>query len=208
MKTSQFLQAAALIAMFAGTGVHATELVVNGSFEATPVQPHTTEFFYPGMPGWTAIDGPIEVRNDNEGVAAHGSNFVELDSDHNSGMYQDIGTTAGQRYTLTFQYQDRIFQPSFTQGLDVYWGGQLLTSVASAQPWTTLTFSNLTGAAGSTRLTFYAAGQSDSLGTSLDNVSVTAVPEADSYAMMLLGLGLVGMLARRRRGKSGAARAA
>ncbi|MES2739775.1 MAG: PEP-CTERM sorting domain-containing protein [Pseudomonadota bacterium] len=202
MKSSQFLQAAIVTAMLAGGSVHATELVVNGSFEAIPVQPHTTRFFYIALPGWMPFDGPVEVRNDNDGVAADGSNFVELDSDQNSGMYQDISTTAGQRYSLSFQYQDRVFQPSFTQGLEVYWGGQLLTSVASAQPWTTLTFDNLVGAAGSTRLTFHAAGQSDSLGTSLDDVSVTAVPEPHSYAMMVLGLAMVGGVARRKRGAS------
>jgi hypothetical protein len=32
-----------------------------------------------------------------------------------------------------------------------------------------------------------------------DNVMVTAVPEAETYAMVLAGLGLVGFMARRRR---------
>jgi hypothetical protein len=32
---------------------------------------------------------------------------------------------------------------------------------------------------------------------SVDNVTVTPVPEADTYAMMLAGLGLVGWMARR-----------
>lgn len=36
-------------------------------------------------------------------------------------------------------------------------------------------------------------------GSYLDNVSVmTAVPEPESYAMMLLGLGLLGFMARRK----------
>jgi hypothetical protein len=51
---------------------------------------------------------------------------------------------------------------------------------------------------GNTDLTFAAIGTSDSLGTSLDNVSVTAVPEVETYAMMLAGLGLMGTIARRR----------
>jgi hypothetical protein len=36
------------------------------------------------------------------------------------------------------------------------------------------------------------------VGGSLDNVSVTAVPEPDSYALMLAGLGLMAAIARRR----------
>jgi len=36
-------------------------------------------------------------------------------------------------------------------------------------------------------------------GMNIDNVSITAVPEPGTYALMLAGLGLVGFLARRRR---------
>jgi len=49
---------------------------------------------------------------------------------------------------------------------------------------------------------FHGTGRSDSLGGSLDNVSVTAVPEPESYAMMLAGLALMGTIARRRKSKS------
>jgi hypothetical protein len=54
-------------------------------------------------------------------------------------------------------------------------------------------------------LEFFANGTSDSLGGSLDNVSVTAVspvPEAETYAMLLAGLGVLGVASRRRRNKA------
>ena len=63
-------------------------------------------------------------------------------------------------------------------------------------------YSGLVYLNGATTLTFSASGRSDSLGGSLDNVSVTtAVPEPESYAMMLAGLALMGTIARRRKSK-------
>lgn len=38
--------------------------------------------------------------------------------------------------------------------------------------------------------------------TAIDNLSVTAVPEPETYALMLAGLGLMGVIARRRNKKS------
>ena len=53
----------------------------------------------------------------------------------------------------------------------------------------------------STLLRFESIGpvSAPTYGSYLDNVSVTtAVPEPESYAMMLLGLGLLGFMARRK----------
>ncbi len=52
---------------------------------------------------------------------------------------------------------------------------------------------------GSTRLSFYALGVADTYGGSLDNVVVTSVPEPETFAMLLAGLGLMGAVARRRK---------
>ena len=55
-------------------------------------------------------------------------------------------------------------------------------------------------------LSFSAQGTSDSYGGSIDNISVTsAVPEPESYVMLLAGMGLIGAVARRRQGKASAA---
>jgi hypothetical protein len=37
----------------------------------------------------------------------------------------------------------------------------------------------------------------DNFGALLDNVSVSAIPEPESYAMLLAGLSLIGFMARR-----------
>lgn len=57
---------------------------------------------------------------------------------------------------------------------------------------------------GATELIFSGIGTSNSYGGSLDNVAVTAVPEPETYAMLLAGLGLIGTIARRRKASSAA----
>jgi hypothetical protein len=47
-------------------------------------------------------------------------------------------------------------------------------------------------------LKFAAIGISDSDGSSLDNISVTAIPEPETFAMLLTGLGLLAGVTRRR----------
>jgi hypothetical protein len=48
-------------------------------------------------------------------------------------------------------------------------------------------------------LSLVGTGTVDSLGTSLDNVQLTPVPEPGSTAMLLAGLGAMGLISRRRR---------
>jgi hypothetical protein len=64
--------------------------------------------------------------------------------------------------------------------------------------WSLHSFTFTAGVGPSTTLSFLAAGNSDGLGGSLDDVSVTAVPEPETYALLLGGLALVGFSARRR----------
>lgn len=49
-------------------------------------------------------------------------------------------------------------------------------------------------------LTLSMSGHSSSAYSAIDNLSVTAVPEPETYAMLLAGLGLIPLAARRRRG--------
>lgn len=52
--------------------------------------------------------------------------------------------------------------------------------------------------AGITSIRLFSHSGSSSFNFSIDNLNVSAVPEADTYAMMLAGLGLLGFVSRRR----------
>ncbi len=204
MSIKKSLICAALAA--SACAAQASNLVVNGSFEqvsATNAQAASSYGIYSSIVGWVGAPD-IEVRDNVAGVAQDGSNFVELDTTGNSGMSQVI--TGSGWYNLSFWFSAREGVAAGSNGINFSFGslsGQVLTNVAGASSgnvWQQYT--GLVNLNGPTTLSFSAAGRSDSLGGSLDNVSVTtAVPEPESYAMMLAGLGLMGAIARRRKSK-------
>ena len=208
--------AAALLT--AGPAFATGNIVVDGSFETGVVEPAGTYGYYAGLPGWTLANGPsIEVRNALVGTAEDGANFVELDSQANSGMSQVLGTVTGQTYSLSFYYSNRSLDTSYnsvfaggivpvdSQGLSYDVGAGAV--VVGAQPANTTSdnawvhYTTTFTATGPTTLTFEAVGTSDSWGSSLDNIEVSAVPEPAPFALMGAGLVLLAGLARRRNGQ-------
>jgi hypothetical protein len=196
------------------TSAFAANLVSNGSFEDDVVAAGTYSDLSSLSGGWTAGSGVIEVRNDLVGTAQDGVNYVELDSTGNSSMSQTLTTVIGETYELSFYYSNRA-QSSLngslsggivtedSNGLAYVAGGGIVivtaqpTNTSSDNEWTLYT-ATFIATSTSTTLSFVAEGTSDSFGSSLDNVTVTAVPEPAELAMMGAGLLVVAGLARRR----------
>ena len=216
MKTPATLCTIAALAALATAGAAnaATELVVNGSFEdnaiAMPWAPVSS------VTGWTSSAGGNSAFGIQKGttqgglsgfnpVAASGTQYLELNTDQLTSVSQAIATTAGGTYALSFAYSGRPDTPGGANSLmNVYWGSTLLTPTAlvgnTGGVWQSYS-QNLTALGSSTVLRFESIGpvSSPTFGSYLDNVSVmAAVPEPETYAMMLLGLGLLGFMARRK----------
>ena len=145
-------------------------------------------------------------------LSADGGNFIALDGDPSfrGAVTQTItGLTAGQGYNLSFYWGGAQLSNrtgATTEQLQVSLGGvSQATAVLSNLSggftgWQTANFYFVAGGA-SQLLSFLSIGTPNGLPpvAVLDGVSLTAVPEPATWALLLTGFGLVGFAARRRR---------
>jgi PEP-CTERM motif len=175
--------------------------VSNGDFES-------------GAAGWTVApvvyigpvapyDGPLYSGVYTGGLQAA---FFGAGDSVGGSIYQDITTVAGQKYQVSFTYGAVAYaepQSLLASAIDGVSLGSTAVSASGTfdraailSPYSFM----FTAASGLTRLTF---ADTSSVTTSvdgvLDNVSITAVPEAGTISMMLGGLAMMGFMARRRR---------
>lgn len=200
------LSALALATAMAAAPAHAA-IVFQSTFESVPGGPSFGTYTnVQTADGWNATDAnhPIELQNHVAGAPQSpdgGNVFVELDSTQNSSMSRviDAGT-----YLLSFLYSPRPGVPANSNGIEVLLDGVLLappgtvTDVGGGSTnWSLITSNEFTVGANTT-LTFRAVGTSESYGGYVDNITLTAVPEPASWAMLIAGFGLIGMALRRR----------
>ena len=191
-----------IVSMLFAVSANAANLVVNGSFEDPDIATGTWSV-HNAISGWSTTGAGVEIRDNVVGTAYDGQQFAELDShgavNTNSSISQTISTALGQSYLLSFAYSPRINQPANTNGIEVFWNNVLLDSVTaiggSTHNWTV--FEHIVTGTGTDTLKFSATGLDDSLGGSLDAVSVNAVPIP--AAAFLFAPALLGFLGLRRK---------
>jgi hypothetical protein len=134
-------------------------------------------------------------------TASQGSHFLDLTDYAYSkfgGVSQSVSTTPGATYKLTFDLGSSSNYGLPSSILADAGTTQQSFSVNSAaiNHWTSF---SMTFTASSATTTIGLTGNQGPNYIGLDNVAVVAVPEPETYAMMLAGLGLMGFIARRRK---------
>ena len=159
-----------------GSSAKSNNLVVNGSFEDTPVK--ANEYgVYSQIKGWSMISGAgfqVDRRPRQLGRAADGTAWVELDANgQNSTIGQNIDTVTGQDYTLSIDFTSGGRKQNST-AVDVFWAGRRIDTLTGGGKgnWKTYQYQVKGGNRSVSTLAFRAVGKSDNMGGFIDNVSV------------------------------------
>ena len=157
--------------------------------------------------GWAVSGGTVDI------IGAGGSfdlvpgngRYVDLDGSTNkAGIFANaLSVVGGQSYTLSFALAGN-HRNAGTDTVEVNFGGasQVFTR-AAGDAFTTYTLNYTATATGKAGFSFLDKG-GDNQGALLDRVTVATaaapVPEPASYGMLLGGLAMLGLVARRRQG--------
>ena len=185
-----------------------TNLIVDGDF-SSPLQNGGWKIYSPGTDSWvTGSNDGIEIGNSSVyglPCISSGCQNLEVNADFIDTDSQTVtGLIVGETYNLTWDYGGR--PDGGPQLLDVYFGGTLVgTDTGSYGTWT-FNWTGVTATGTSEILTFESVnmGGQPSYGNEITNVSLSAVPEPATWAMMLLGFAGLGF-AGFRRAKNGRA---
>ena len=150
MKNKKYVHGiAALLLLLLAPAVHATNLVLNGSFE-TPVAADctngaavcrnngvdTTWGLGQNMGGWIIGASSVDLFNRFFANAADGDQWVDLNGDFgaNGSIYQDISTIIGQKYLLQFSMTGEVvngpqYGPNGDKTASVLWGSDLVDNI-------------------------------------------------------------------------------
>jgi choice-of-anchor C domain-containing protein len=205
-KSLAAMLACTAIGTFSPAAHAATEMIVNGGFES-PVNAFAGSFmtFASGLDGWTINYGSVDLINSYWAPAA-GSYSLDLNGGSAGAISQSFATEIGKTYNVSFMMAgnpdnsgDNIKTISANVTAPNVFSFDIAGKSSANMGWVTQTFSFVATGTSST-LTFVGDPANTAYGAALDQVSVMqAVPEPETYAMLLAGLGMMGYLARRRK---------
>lgn len=169
--------------------------IFSDNFDSDTLATNQTTF----IGGWGVSGGTVDLIGNPDffDFLPGNGRYVDLDGSTNQAgeFHKDFWLTGGKEYKLSFDLagsqrgSDEHVHVNFGSSADDY-------NVAHDDPFSTHTISFTPGISGPYSLIFQNTG-GDNVGALLDNVSL--VPEPETYAMLLAGLGLLGFMARRRK---------
>lgn len=199
---------AASLALACTAGAANAASIVNGSFETGPA-PNPVGYITLGtgnssITGWTVTGGTIDYIGPYW-QAQDGARSIDLAGNSPGALSQTFATTFGHGYRITYWIgrnpdgganprtgfidvgggQTQFIYSGSGSRTNMQWEQETFDFVATG-PTTTLTFAADPASAGQ----FY--------GPALDNVSIGAIPEPTTWAMIILGFGVIGGALRRK----------
>ncbi|MBK8401160.1 MAG: choice-of-anchor C family protein [Propionivibrio sp.] len=204
MHTKLFAVVALVLAQ--SVSANAPNLITNGGFEDTTFS-GTFDPYSAGsgaLTGWTIVTGSVDLIH-TYWTPAGGAYSLDLSGNEDGVISQSFATVIGQRYLVSFAMAgnpDDTMDPVKTMQVGLsqgpLWTFDTTGRTHADMGWETKSFDFI--AAGTSSTLSFASLNDSAYGAALDNISVTAIPEPESFAMFLAGLGLIAAVARRRAG--------
>lgn len=172
----------------------AVNIVQNGDFEIGVGAPNggwTTFYGGSSLPGGWLVGGhSVDVHN-NHTPAHSGTQSVDLSGEAAGSITQTLTTSIGAAYTLEFWVTPHSFGV-YNKVFEVWWDGSLIDTItipySNTFPWSNYSY-GVTATSASTLLSFVSLSPNG--GAIIDDVSVSAVPDAGSVVGLF---GLVSLL--------------
>lgn len=203
---------AALALTTAPVAAHAailpTPTVADGSFETFDFSARSAgdsyEYGATGIAGAT-FNGKSGVQKDGSrwefAAAPSGSQtaFLQSGSDGIGNIVLSLGNlVVGQAYKVSFDAAARPVYSTVNPFTVAVNGAQIGAFTATDLAWTTFSTGNFLATGTTASLSFTGSASSVDSAVGLDSISVSAVPEPAAWAMMILGMGVIGFAMRRR----------
>jgi choice-of-anchor C domain-containing protein len=196
--------AALAVAAAAQAGVN---FVQDGDFFPTPaVGPNFATYAGGSSFGpWTVTGNSVDLIGGYWQSPTPGGGSVDLDGDAPGGIRQSLGVLNAGSYDLKFYMSGNPDGAPSLKTLDVGVGGVSETlhpgrgQSRSNMDYVLETIGFTSDGVHPTILSFTSGDVNTPFGPVIGGVSVAAIPEPATWAMLILGVGLIGIAARRRR---------
>lgn len=153
-------------------------------------------------PGWNVSNGTVDIvpeANTFYFLPAANGEYIDLDGSSGQAgtLWRVVSVPADGLYSMTFELAGNARNGS-AEATTVKLGDNTMTFTPSSQT-SQETFTITGHATGGQLLVSFSDDSHDNMGSLLDNISISAVPEASNVSLMLAGLAALRIAARRRR---------